>query len=66
MDIKEIMTEITQIMSTYDLSFESALEVSKLEKYEQLLKKLNKLDIDIVNLGNKLDKIIEAISYTSK
>ncbi len=66
MDIKEIMTEITQIMSTYDLSFESAIEVSKLEKYEQLLKKLNKLDIDIVNLGNKLDQIIEAISYTSK
>lgn len=66
MYIKEIMTEITQIMSSYDLSFEEALEILKLEKYEQLLKKINMIDIDIVTLGNKLEQIIEAISYTTK
>ncbi len=70
MDIKDIMTEITEIMKTYDLDFNQALEIIKVKKnektYDQLSKNLNMIDDDIANLSKKLDKIISVISYSIK
>lgn len=43
MDIKDIMTEITEIMKTYDLDFNQALEIIKVKKMKKHMTNYQKI-----------------------
>lgn len=69
MNIEEIMIEIKEIMHKYDLTFEQALELFKVQntlgKLENLCKSSDKTSAEISYLSERLDAVVTVISYTN-
>lgn len=69
MNIEEIMTQVKGIMDSYNLTFEQALELFKVQNnlgnLENLCKKLDKVSTEISDLSQRVDAVVSILSYTN-
>ncbi|WP_042272682.1 hypothetical protein [[Clostridium] dakarense] len=69
MKIEEIMKQVKDTMDNYNLTFEQALELFKVQNtlgnLESLCEKLDKTSAEISNLSEKVDAVVAILSYTN-
>lgn len=69
MNIEEIMTEVKIVMESYNLTFEQALELFKVQKtlgnLENLCERIDKISTEISSVSERVDAVVTVISYTN-